>query len=286
MTKNNLSSLSDTDEIKTIISWKILTAPSEVINWTLSEIKIRNIIDRLRVFSDSNSLVWDFLIEIDIRKNSSLLDIVNNLRVSWLNFLHILYLFSENDVNEFITIEWIKLSREDIFLWQLLSWIAIDLDKQKGKQLDKITEIYFYLFNYIDEIYKTWEANFNVISKITNKTFLEFLISIYSYYLYMWDENQWWKTVCSIILDFLNHLLDKNKINFIKDDMLAYIEKELEWLSDNAFIEWMNRIRNIFKDYERRDLKVEKPLAQWVEVQVSYTNKRVIGLYERVSRIK
>jgi len=277
MSKNIAPYIPDSSEIKSILIWKLSNLPSELIEYSISEAKIRKIIDELSVFSDTNSIIWKFLIEVDIRKKSNLLDVINNLRVNGFNFLLILYLFSESDVKEFSQIWWVKISREDQFLWDILNALKFDYNNEK-----KIIEE---LKKYISFIYKTDKPDFNVINNENWKSFLEFLISTYSYYLYMWDENQGWETVCSIILEFLNYFLDNNKINFTKENILIYVEKESEWSSGNAFIKWMNKIKKIFEDYERKDLKGQEHLNQWIVEQLSYTNQRVIGIYEKVSRI-
>lgn len=241
MFKNIASPISDSDEIKSILAWKLADISNEVIDCSISELKIKNIVDRLSAFSDSNSIIWDFLIEIDIRKNSNLLDVINNLRVNGFNFLLILYLFSESDVRDFMVIEWVKLSREDIFLWEMLSAMKIEWDMEIKNFLE--------CKKYIEIIYKWEKPDFNAISEINWKSFLEFLLSTYSYYTQFKDWINWWKLLSNIIYDFISHLLNNNKLRFDGEKTINFIDELSNWLKDLEFSKWMYVIKKIIIDY-------------------------------------
>jgi len=246
---NNISSWPINPSIKPIVDWKVREIasqlPKEAVVSLVANKKIKEIIDKLSPFKDTVWIIWEYLIEFDIRKSSDLLTSAKNIRYKWFNLLLILYLYWDNLVKDYVVLEWVDPTREDIFLWELLSWIAHEWDKE----IDKLLK----LEDYINEIYKTWEANFDVIWKITNKTYIEFLLSIYSYYLQFSDSIKWWNLVHHVIYDFLWHLINNNKLHFDKNTILKFIDELSKWLPSVSFYKWMYMIKRLFDDYNEKD---------------------------------
>jgi len=240
------------------IVWK---TPKKAVENIIANKKIEEIIGKLSVFKDTIWIIWDYLIEFDIRKTDDLITSAKNIRYKWFNLLLVLYLYWDNLVKDYIILEWVNPSREDIFLWELLSWITHEWDKEINTLLK--------LQDYIEEIYKTWEANFDVIWKITGKTFIEFLLSTYSYYLQFRDSIKWWNLVYNIIYDFLGHLLNNNKLHFDKNAIINYIDNLSKWLPIVSFYKWMYIIKRLFEDYEEVDevlsVKVLNALSHYKE---------------------
>ncbi len=219
--------------------------PREAIINISANKKIKEIIEKLSPFKDTIWFIWDYLIEFDIKKTDDLLSSAKNIRYKWFNLLLILYLYWDNLVKDYIILEWVNLTREDIFLWEILSSISHEWDKEINNLLK--------FEDYIDQIYKTWEANFDVMWKINNKTFLEFLLSTYSYYLQFSASIKWWNLVHNMIYDFLWHLLNNNKLHFDKNTALKLIDKLSNWLPDITFSRWMYMLKKLFEDYDVKE---------------------------------
>lgn len=220
------------------IVWQM---PREAVVSLVANKKIKEIIEKLSPFKDSLWIIWDYLIEFDIRKSGDLLTSAKNIRFKWFNLLLILYLYWDNLVKDYIILEWVEPTREDIFIWELLSWISHEWDKEINNLLK--------LEDYIEQIYKTWEVNFDVTWKIVDKTFIEFLLATYSYYLQFWNSIKWWNLVHHIIYDFLWNLLNNNKLHFDKNTILKYIDELSKWLQSVGFYKWMYMLKRLFEDY-------------------------------------
>ncbi len=246
---NGISSWPINKSIKPIIDSKVRKIasqmPKEAVASFIANKKIKEILDKLSPFKDTIGIIWDYLIEFDLRKTDDLLSSAKNIRYKWFNLLLILYLYWDNLVKDYIILEWVNPSREDIFLGELLSWITHEWDKEINTLLK--------LEDYINEIYKTWEANFDVMWKINNKTFLEFLLSTYSYYLQFSASIKWWNLVHNMIYDFLWHLLNNNKLHFDKNIALKLIDKLSNWLPDITFSRWMYMLKKLFEDYDVKE---------------------------------
>lgn len=246
---NGISSWPINKSIKPIIDSKVREIasqmPKEAVASFIANKKIKEILDKLSPFKDTIGIIWDYLIEFDLRKTDDLLSSAKNIRYKWFNLLLILYLYWDNLVKDYIILEWVNPSREDIFLGELLSWITHEWDKEINTLLK--------LEDYINEIYKTWEANFDVISKMANKTFIEFLLSTYSYYLQFSDSIKWWNLVHHVIYDFLWNLLNNDKLHFDKKTILEYIDNLSRWLPSVSFYKWMYMIKRLFEDYKEKD---------------------------------
>jgi hypothetical protein len=233
--------------------------PKEQLDRIYANTKIKKILDSLEPFKDSFSIVWDYLLWIKHFYNGSYLDTINNYRFSWFNFILVLYLFWDDKVWELLTLDWLKVTREDIFLWELLWALKIDADNQ--------VDVLFKLQDFINQIYKGWTSDFNVTDK-NWKTFLEFLLSNYSYYLQFWESISNWNLVSNIIYDFLWNLIDNNKLNFDKTNILKYIDELSIWLTSVNFHKWMYMLKRLFEDYEVKDEKIENKLV--ISSKVSY----------------
>lgn len=246
---NNIGNWSINKSIKPIVDSKIREIawqmPKEAVVSLVANKKIKEIIDKLSPFKDSIWIIWDYLIEFDIRKSSDLLTSAKNIRYKWFNLLLILYLYWDNLVKDYVVLEWVDPTREDIFLWELLSGITHEWDKEINTLLK--------LEDYIQEIYKNGEVNFDVIWKMTNKTFIEFLLSTYSYYLQFSDSIKWWNLVHHVIYDFLWNLLNNDKLHFDKNTILEYIDNLSKWLPSVSFYKWMYMIKRLFEDYKEKD---------------------------------
>lgn len=96
------------------IVWQM---PREAVVSLIANKKIKEIIEKLSPFRDSSWIIWDYLIEFDIRKSGDLLTSAKNIRFKWFNLLLILYLYWDNLVKDYIILEWVEPTREDIFIW-------------------------------------------------------------------------------------------------------------------------------------------------------------------------
>lgn len=240
-----------------IIDWKIkeisADLPKEQLERIYANTKIKMILDSLTPFKDSFSIVWDYLLWIKHFYNGSYLDTINNYRFSWFNLILVLYLFWDDKVWELLTLDWLKVTREDIFLWELLWALKLDADNQ--------VDILFKLQDFIAQIYKNNTPDFNVTDR-NWKTFLEFLLSNYSYYLQFWETINNWKLVSNILYDFIWHLLENNKLRFDIEQILSYIDELSNWLNDYNFDRWMLALRTLFEKHKTEN--DDKPLNSTV----------------------
>lgn len=240
-----------------IIDWKIkeisADLPKEQLERIYANTKIKMILDSLTPFKDSFSIVWDYLLWIKHFYNGSYLDTINNYRFSWFNLILVLYLFWDDKVWELLTLDWLKVTREDIFLWELLWALKLDADNQ--------VDILFKLQDFIAQIYKNNTPDFNVTDR-NWKTFLEFLLSNYSYYLQFWETINNWKLVSNILYDFIWHLLENNKLSFDIEQILSYIDELSNWLNDYNFDRWMLALKTLFEKHKSEN--DDKPLNSTV----------------------
>ncbi|MDD3793975.1 MAG: hypothetical protein PHI37_04125 [Candidatus Gracilibacteria bacterium] len=236
-----LKNIPPSSEMNLILAGKLSDLPREVVDYSISESKIGKIIDRLSVFSDSNSIIGEFLIELDIRNDFNLIDLINNIRVKGFNFLLILYLFSEDDIDDFMSIPGIKISEEEKYLGETLSAINIEGDKE--------IKIFMKFKKFISLIYKGKEPNFNVKNE-EGETFLEFLLSTYSYYLFFKVTINGGKLVSDKIFNFLSFLLKEHKLFFDKKLILTFIDTLFNKTDDIDFKEGMDDLKKLFNNYD------------------------------------
>lgn len=203
--------------------------------------RIKDILEVLSPFRWTRGIIWDYLIEYDISQNDNLIDFVNNTRYRWFNLLLLLYLYWDNLVRDYMILDWVNPSREDIFLWELL-WAV----KQES---DLEINVLLKLEWYIEQIYKNNVPNFKVVLPDSWKTFMEFLLSTYSYYLQFWAWIKWWKLITNIIYDFISHLLYNDKVEVDKEKILILLDNLSIWLNDLNFNKWMYMIKKIVLDY-------------------------------------
>ncbi|MDD3145351.1 MAG: hypothetical protein PHV23_04540 [Candidatus Gracilibacteria bacterium] len=241
--------------------------PREAVVSLVANKKIKEIIEKLSAFNDSAGIIGDYLIEFDIRKNSDLLTSARNIRFKGFNLLLILYLYGDDLVKDYIILEGVEPTREDIFLGELLSGITHEGDKEINNLLK--------LEDYIEQIYKTGEVNFDVNGKIIDKTFIEFLLATYSYYLQFGNSIKGGNLVHHIIYDFLGNLLNNNKLHFDKNIILKYIDELSKGLPSVSFYKGMYMLKRLFEDYNEGEEiispKVLNALAHYNEqLKMSY----------------